>query len=642
MKFNFKTLAAFISLSTLMTGCSNDAGNGSSPLLDTSGKTTVSADNSKDPTSAPAEKNEGLTSPAAENVTCAVKLSDSGITVNGSGAKVSGKTVNITSSGVYELSGTCSDGKLCIEADDKAEITLVLNNASLTSTSGSVIDCEKAKTLMLYTNAGTENSLSDCSGYKTDDSADAAVFTRSDLILAGEGTLNINGVYGDAVKCKDAIEITGGKLVVNSEDDGVTGKDSVTVRGGELVINSGGDGVKSTNDTDAGRGFILIEDGEISIESGTDGIQAETSLTVEGGSITIVSGGAAADAEIEASGEDWDFDKRGGGFWNNQGTQSSNADTESIKGLKASGDLTITGGDINVKSADDSVHSNSNVKITNGTLLLSSGDDGVHADGSLTVTGGTITVAKSYEGLEGKTIDISGGVIDITAADDGINAASGGSGFSAPGQRNSENYLSISGGDITVNAGGDGIDSNGDIAQSGGVLVVYGPTSSANAAMDYDGSYAMSGGTLIAVGSIGMAQAPSTLSQPCLAVSANASAGSKIEVKAGGETILETTTPKAAQSLIFSCEEFKAGTEYEIYVDGKLASTLTAEEGLTGSVGQGGMGGFGGNHGGFGGGRQPNGETGGSMPEGEGGFGGFGGGGRPENNFGGRFDGGIA
>lgn len=637
MKFNFKTLAAFISLSALMTGCSNDTGSGSSPLLNTNDKTTVSAG-----------KNEGLTSPSAENVTCAVNLSDSGITVNGSGAKVSGKTVNITSSGVYELSGTCSDGKLYIEADKNAEVTLVFNGASLTSTSGSVIDCEKAKTLMLYTNAGTENSLSDSSGYNNDE-ADAAVFTRSDLIIAGEGTLNVNGVYGDAVKCKDAVEITGGKLVVISEDDGITGKDSVTIRGGEIRINSAGDAIKSTNGTDEGMGFILIEDGEINIESGTDGIQAETSLTVEGGNITIVSGGAAADAEIEASGEDWDFDKRGGGFWNNQGTQSSNADTESIKGLKASGDLTITGGDISVKSADDSVHSNANVKITNGTLLLSSGDDGVHADGDLTVTGGTITVTKSYEGLEGKTIDISGGVIDITAADDGINAASGGSGFSAPGQRNSENYLSISGGDITVNAGGDGIDSNGDIAQSGGVLVVYGPTSSANAAMDYDGSYAMSGGTLIALGSMGMAQAPSTLSQPCLSINANAAAGSKIEVKAGGVTILETTTPKAAQSLIFSCEEFKAGTEYEIYVGGELVSTVTAEEGLTGSAGQGGMGGFGG-HGGFGGGRQPNGETGVSIPEGgfggfnggmpdgdfSGGFGGFGGGRRPDNNFNGN------
>lgn len=632
MKFNFKTLAAFISLSALMTGCSNDAGSGSSPLLNTNDKTTVSV-----------EKNEGLTSPSAENVTCTVNLSDSGISVNGSGAKVSGKTVNITSSGVYELNGTCSDCKLYIETDKNAEVTLVMNNASLTSTSGSVIDCEKAKTLMLYTNAGTENSLSDSSGYSNDD-ADAAVFTRSDLIIAGEGTLNINGVYGDAVKCKDAVEITGGKLVVKSEDDGITGKDSVTIRGGELVINSGGDGVKSTNDTDEGRGFILIEDGEINIESGTDGIQAETSLTVEGGNITIVSGGEAADAEIEASGEDWDFDKRGG-FWNNQGSQSSNADTESIKGLKATGDLTITGGDINVKSADDSVHSNANVKITSGTLLLSSGDDGVHADGNLTITGGTITVTKSYEGLEGKTIDISGGVIDITAADDGINAASGNGGFSAPGQGNSENYLSISGGEITVSSNGDGIDSNGSIAQSGGVLVVYGPTNSANAAMDYDGSYAMSGGTLIALGSAGMAQAPSTLSQPCLSINANAAAGSKIEVKAGGVTILETTTPKAAQSLIFSCEEFKAGTEYEIYVGGELVSTVTAEEGLTGSMGQGGMGGFGGNHGGFGGGRKPIGEMGENMPEGEGGFngempdggftGGFGGG-RPDNNFGNR------
>ena len=41
---------------------------------------------------------------------------------------------------------------------------------------------------------------------------------------------------------------------------------------------------------------------------------------------------------------------------------------------------------------------------------------------SLAVSGGTLNIAKCYEGLESKTIDISGGSIDLTASDDGFNA----------------------------------------------------------------------------------------------------------------------------------------------------------------------------------------------------------------------------
>lgn len=604
MKFDFKTLAAFISLSAIMTGCANDStGSGSSPLLNTADKTTVSEES---------ESSKSSEAPAATD--CKITLSSDGASVNGNGAEFSDKTIRITRAGVYELSGSCPDGRIEIEAGKNADVTLVLNGAELTSTNGSVIDCESAKTLTLYTNANTENSLSDSAGYGTDDEADAAVFTRSDLIIAGEGSLKVNGVYGDALKCKDALSVNGGKLSVTAADDGITGKDSVTVSGGTLDISADGDGIKSTNDTDAGRGFVTVDGGELSIASGADGIQAETALTVNGGKITIVSGGEAADAEVTASGEPWDFDRRGGN--SSQSTDNSS----SMKGLKAGGDLTINGGELDIKSADDSVHSNADIKVNGGTLLLSSCDDGIHADENLTVTNGTITVSKSYEGLEGKSIDIGGGVIAVKAADDGLNAAGGdNAGFFGFGQASDDYYISISGGEITVDADGDGVDSNGTIAQSGGTLTIYGPTSSGNGALDYEVSYAVSGGTLTALGSRGMAQAPSTLSQPCLAISADAPANSKIEVKANGGTVLETTTPKAAQSLIFSSDKMKSGTEYEIYVGGELVSTVTATDGISGdgANGQGGMGGFGGgrpNGGGFGGGQRPGGSFGGGTP----------------------------
>ncbi len=599
MKFNFKTLAAFCAFSTVMTGCSNDStvpnGSSSSPLISTADE-TVSAETSaeKSETSAPAETN------------CTVTFSEEKITAKGSGAQASDNTVKITEAGVYEFSGKKADCKIYIEADKNAEITLLLNNAELTSKSGSVIDCESAKTLTIISKDGTKNYLCDSESYDSDDEADAAVFARSDLEFKGAGELNIEGKFGDAVKCKDALSIDEVTLTVNAADDGVTGKDSVTINGGTVNIISNGDGIKTTNDKDADKGGMEINGGELNITSAKDGIQSEKALTVKDGKITITAGGEAADAEIAVKDEPWDFDRK-----NSSQSDNSSETADSQKGIKSGGDLVINGGELKIKSADDSVHSGGNVEINGGTAELSSCDDGIHADGGLTVTSGYITVSKSYEGLEGKSIDISGGVIDITAADDGLNAAGGdNASFFGFGGASDDYYISVSGGEITVNSGGDGIDSNGTIAQSGGVITVYGPTNSGNGAIDYERSYAMSGGTLIALGSMGMAQAPSTLSQPCLSIYANAPANSKIEVRSESSVILETTTLKEAQSLIFSSDKLKADADYGIYVNDELAETVTATDGVSGSGATGGgdkpggfdgkPNGFGGNPGGFG------------------------------------------
>lgn len=611
MKFNFKTLAAFVALSAVMTGCTNDdtsSSGTSSPLLNSTDKSSAN-DNSA--SVAEVSIPEEVSEPTASS--CSIVFEEDLISVAGDGAGVSDNIVKITKPGVYELSGSRSDCKIEIAAGKDDEITLILNNVSLTSQSGSVIDCEKAKTLTLFSNEGTKNSLSDSENYGTlsDTDPDAAVFTRSDLIINGKGELNIVGRYGDAVKCKDALTIFGGNIGITSADDGITGKDSVNICGGVVNVTAGGDGIKSTNETDADKGDINIMGGELIISSEKDGLQAEKNLTVNDGKITVTAGGAAADEDIAVKDEPWDFDKQHGG--GNRGgammlSQSVSDSSDSIKGIKAGGDITINGGTISVKSADDSIHSNANIEIGGGTFELSSCDDGIHADEKLVIKDGTINITKSYEGLEGKSIDIQNGTINVKAADDGINAGGGDNGaYFGYGEASDDYFISISGGEITVDADGDGIDSNGTIAQSGGVLTIYGPTGSGNGAIDYERSYAMSGGTLIALGAQGMAQTPSTLSQPCISVNAQAAAGDTIEVRSGGEVVISAVTPKNAQSLIFSTDKFRSGEDYDIYVAGTLVSTVTANEGVSGNGG--GPGGIpgggpgGGNHGpgGFGG-----------------------------------------
>ena len=90
--------------------------------------------------------------------------------------------------------------------------------------------------------------------------------------------------------------------------------------------------------------------------------------------------------------------------------------------------MTLTGGDFTLDCQDDAIHSNADVNIAGGTYQIATGDDGVHADENVAISGGTIVISASYEGIEGQRIEISGGEIDATASDDGLNAAGGDSG----------------------------------------------------------------------------------------------------------------------------------------------------------------------------------------------------------------------
>lgn len=618
MNMNFKTLAALCAAAFTITGCSADGDKGGQSTSE-SPSGAVSGLNADNKTST------GASSSAAVDVgqaTCKAVFSGGEISVDGKNAAVSGNTLTISGAGVFAISGTSSDAKIIIEAADNDEVTLLFNGADLTSKNGAVIDCENAKVLNLVSAENTQNKLTDSETYTFadgEDEPDACLFSRCDTVYSAEngGTLTVTGNYGDAIKSKDGFTALNGTLEINSADDGITGKDFVVISGGKIVINAEGDGIKSTHDTDEKRGYVTINDGEITINSANDGIQAETVLTVNGGVINVKSGGDAADAEISTSRDFLDFDNRGerpngmggnppDGFNPTTQTAAQTTTTESsdsTKGLKAGKSVEIAGGEITVTAADDSVHSNGSVTVTDGTLLLSSCDDGIHADETLTISGGKITVTKSYEAIEGKNIEISGGEIDIKATDDGLNAAGGDNGsFFGFTADSDEYYISISGGNITVNAGGDGIDSNGTIALSGGYVVVYGPTDNGNGAIDYEKSFAVSGGEMIALGSSGMAQAPGTLSQPCLSIYADVSADSIIEVRdSSGNVVMSTTTPKKCSSLIFTSDKFTSGESYSIYANDALLSTVTAEIGISGGgatanggFGGGGFGGFGG------------------------------------------------
>ena len=267
----------------------------------------------------------------------------------------------------------------------------------------------------------------------------------------------------------------------------------------------------------------------------------------------------------------WDF--RPGG------TQTTTADTESYKGVKAGTSLTLQGGTFVIDAADDALHANGDVTVSDGSYDLSTGDDGVHADGILSISGGTVVVRTSYEGLEGTDVSISGGDIQVKASDDGINAAGGSDTGEAGGWRGPDSFqsggnhtVSISGGTVVIDADGDGLDSNGSLTISGGLVLVSGPTNSGNGALDYDGSCTVTGGVLIAAGSAGMAQAPgSSSTQAVLMITYTSTqpAGTLIGLTdAKGGLTAAFSPAKAYQSVIICTPTLSQGERYTLYSGG--------------------------------------------------------------------------
>jgi hypothetical protein len=544
--------------------------------------TAVNAQQNSEITSSPISleyDRDDLDSSVSSSDMSYIKLEGDSITFEGSGATVNGNIVTITSAGLYSISGTLNDGQIIVDTVDEETVVLVLNGADITYSTSAPIYVSNAEKTVITLADGTENHVTDGASYifgGAEDEPNAAVFSKDDLTINGNGSLTVNANYNNGIASKDDLKITGGSITVNAVNDGIKGRDSIAVKDGTITINAGGDGMQANNDIDAEKGYVAIEGGTLDITAGLDGIQAETSLLVSGGDIAITSGGGS----VEAS-------SSGGGFGGRGMGGNPNKTDESAKGLKAGVDLTITGGEIQISSLDDALHSNVRITINGGDILLASGDDGVHGDDVLTINGGVLNITQSYEGLESVIITINDGTIHLVASDDGINAVSGDDGTAVngrpmPGPGNFEsgdNYLYVNGGYIAIDAMGDGLDINGPINMTGGVVIVNGPTSNNNGALDYSGAFQITGGFLLAVGSSGMAQAPSTSSTQYSVLHTFPSpqaAGTMVHIETkDGEEILTFVPTKAYQSVLLSSPELENGSTCLVYSEGSSTGTVT-------------------------------------------------------------------
>lgn len=520
------------------------------------------------------------------DITASISLGST-INATGDGVSVNNNIVTITNSGTYAISGSSSDAQIIVDSASEENVYLVLNNVNLTCSNSAPIYVKAAKNAIIVLPDGTENTITDSETYTFEDTSsdepNAAIFSKDDLTIKGNGSLIVNANYNNGITSKDDLKITGGNISVTSADDGLMGKDSITIKGGNITINASGDGMKSTNTEDTSKGYVLIEDGTLNITSTNDGIQAETNVNIAGGNINITSGGGSINSSTtDTTQNSW------GNWGGNSNNSSSTSDTASAKAIKAVSNITIDGGTFNIDSSDDSLHSNDSLIINSGTFEISSGDDGIHSDTTLEINGGDINISKSYEGIESTDIIINDGNIHLVSSDDGLNAAGGNDSSSVNGRPGQNTFASSSGGSITINNGyvyvdasGDGIDANGSIEMNDGTVIVNGPENTGNGALDYDSSFNINGGLFIAAGSSGMAQSPSTTSSQNLVnvFLSSQSANTLINIKdENGEDIITFAPSKTYQSIIISSPKLESDSTYTVYTGG--SSNGTSVDGL--------------------------------------------------------------
>ena len=337
---------------------------------------------------------------------------------------------------------------------------------------------------------------------------------------------------------------------------------------GSSVISDTGDNKKKGVLTSDGN-VVFFGDGEITVNGEKKhGLKVDGVVEIEGGTVRI---NIAETAEGNGISADDAFLMNGGYLFI---FAKGNVYGEESKGIKVNGResdnpmgwVEINGGYIEIESVGKGI-----------TAGFEADEDGETEDTSddpdpiLTINGGVVKIRStgtpyeisdeeslSPEGLEAKDkLFINGGIVEVSATDDAINAGSS---------------IEINGGYVfAVSRGDDGIDSNGTIVFNGGTAVIIGAGGMGlGIDCDSDNNIKYNGGTLIGIG--GGNNAP--VSGNMISFSFDMSGSSFVLQSEEGDVIAAYTLPssKTQNNVVVMSEKLEKGKTYNVVVDAGIES----------------------------------------------------------------------
>lgn len=426
----------------------------------------------------------------------------------------------ITQAGEYTVTGLLSEGQIVVDADDNAEITIVLNGTSITCSNGSPIYIKNADNVKIKSEENIYNCIVDArteaydnSDNSSSENGNAAIYAACDLKLVGKGALSVTGNYNNGIQSKDDISIKNVTIKINAVNNAIKGNDEVAIESGEIIaISRKGDGIKTSNSSLSTKGKqkenVIISGGNIDIYAACDGIDAAYGVDVSGdGNLNIYtdtysdyseavaadnSGSSASSSGSSISTPDSSASNPGSSASNpdssnqNQGSSSksssnatmmtytttANTDNQNNSSVGTPPDMNNAQNNGNMGNPPDMNNSSSNSG-NNPDMKGNFGGGNRTANGMPGNNSSGNSSKKSYstKGIKAESeINISGAAINISSTDDGIHANSD-SGVLETGE-DGKGIISISGGTITISTGDDGIHADKELNITDGYINV--------------------------------------------------------------------------------------------------------------------------------------------------------------------------
>ena len=267
----------------------------------------------------------------------------------------------------YVMSGVTSDGSLTLSGSYKCTVSLA--GVTLTNPSGAAINITNGKRIQISAKKGTENTLTDGS----DGGQKACIYSKGQIQLQGNGTLNVSGNTKHAIKSGDYISVKNLTLNITSAvADGISCEEYFLMKSGMVTISgTGDDGIQCDLGGDTSTGEIVTTE---TVEAHED--EDSGNIYIEGGTLNITvtadaAKGMKSDGDVRISGGDITVNTKGGGAWD-----SDESKTKASACLSADGNTTVSGGTMSLTSTG-------------------AGGKGINGDGGFTATGGTLTIRTS-------------------------------------------------------------------------------------------------------------------------------------------------------------------------------------------------------------------------------------------------------
>ena len=301
--------------------------------------------------------------------------------------------------------------------------------------------------------------------------------------------------------------------VTGAVGDGISCNEYFQMKSGTLSVSGVGDdgiqcdldGTTSTGETtdheDEDSGNIYIEDGNLTVSctgQGTKGIKAGGDLKVTGGTLSVTTSGNGYYDTTDADAKGCACLKSDGNMTISNGVLTLRSTGTGGKAIKADGTLTIEGGTLSATATGSQYKYSSKATAS---------AKGIKADGALTIAGGTVTASSaSHEGIESKsTLSITGGYVYATGGDDAINSTG-------------DMYLKggyVFGRSTGTGTGADGIDANGNMYVQGATAysIAHGsPDVAFDANTEGGKKLYVQSGNLVAIGGL---ESGASLTQSC-------------------------------------------------------------------------------------------------------------------------------